>query len=128
MYAMYIHHSQDDSGATLFGVICAAGVLGLLGIWTLIYRSIEASREADRLRMVEDKYSGETASRISQKMFWQGQTADQLRDSLGPPHAVDVKLLKTRRREIWKYHNYEAHRYRTRITLDDGIVTTWTTK
>ena len=127
MYAVYAHHSQDDGGATLFGVGAAVVVLALLGIWTLIYRAMEASREADRQRMVEDKYSGATAAMISQKMFWRGQTADQLRDSLGTPHAVEVKLLKTRRREIWKYHNYEAKRYRTRITLDDGIVTTWTT-
>jgi len=77
--------------------------------------------------MVFSKYTGETASLIAQKMFWRGQTAEQLKNSLGLPDAVDVKLLKTRRREVWKYGHYEANRYRTRVTLDNGIVTTWTT-
>ena len=128
MFAMYVHHSQNDGSDAAFKIVASVVVFVLLGIWVLIHQAMEASREADRQRMVDAKYSGETAAMISKKMFWQGQTADQLRDSLGPPHAVDVKLLKTRRREIWKYHNYEANRYRTRITLDDGIVTTWTTK
>lgn len=79
------------------------------------------------MRTVSQKYTGETASLIGKKMFWRGQTAEQLTDSLGPPAAIEVKLLKTKRREIWKYGHYEANRYSTRITLDNGIVTTWTT-
>ena len=76
--------------------------------------------------MVSDKHTGELASLISQKRFWQGQTAEQLMDSLGPPDEVEVRPMKTKQREIWKYGYYGANRYRTRITLDNGIVTTWT--
>jgi len=123
---MLARHAQSDD-STFFGIIFAAVVMALLGIWSLIYRARESKREDERLRMVSHKYTGETASLIGQKMFWRGQTAEQLTDSLGPPDAIDVKLLKTKRREIWKYGNYEANRYSTRITLDDGIVTTWTT-
>ncbi len=120
------HVHDDDS--TLFGILFAVAVMALLGLWSLIYQAGQAKREDERLQMVAEKYSGEIADLIARKMFWRGQTAEQLRDSLGPPEAVEVKLLKTRRREIWKYGHYEADRYRTRVTLDDDIVTTWTTR
>jgi hypothetical protein len=120
------HFHDDDS--TLFGIVFAAAVMALLGLWSLIYQAGQSKREDERLRMVAEKYSGETANLIAQKMFWRGQTAEQLRDSLGPLEAIEVKLLKTRRQEIWKYDHYEANRYRTRVTLDEGIVTTWTTR
>jgi len=123
---MLTRHPQSDD-STLFGIIVAAVVLAFLGIWSLIYRARESKREDERLRTVSQKYTGETASLIGKKMFWRGQTAEQLTDSLGPPAAIEVKLLKTKRREIWKYGHYEANRYSTRITLDNGIVTTWTT-
>ena len=124
---MYIASRIHNDEGTLFGIIFALVVMVLLGICSLIYRAGEQKREHERLRMVSDKYTGEIASLISQKMFWRGQTAEQLIDSLGSPDAIDVKLLKTRRREIWKFGHYEANRYRTRVTLDNGIVTTWTT-
>lgn len=116
--------SHGDGGVK--AVFSLVGVV-VLGIWVLIYKAREAKREEERLTMVSSKYTGATASLIAQKMFWHGQTAEQLKDSLGLPDAVDVKLLKTRRREVWKYGHYEANRYRTRVTLDNGIVTTWTT-
>ncbi len=124
---MLARHDAPSDDSTFFGIIVAAAVMALLGIWVLINRAQESKREDERLRMVSDKYSGETASLIAQKMFWRGQTAEQLRDSLGLPEAIDVKLLKTKRREIWKYGHYEANRYSTHITLDNGTVTTWTT-
>jgi hypothetical protein len=103
-------------------------VMALLGIRFLIHRAGQQTRAAERLRIVSNEYTGEIAFRISQKMFWRRQTADQLRDSLGPPDAIDVKLLKTKYREIWEYGHDEANRYRTRVTLDDGIVTTRATR
>jgi hypothetical protein len=119
--------THTDGDGTVFGAILAAVVMALLGIFVLIRKADQKDREDERLRTVSEKYTGEVAAAIRQKMCWRGQTAEQLRDSLGSPDAIDVKLLKTRHREIWKYGHYEANRYRARVTLDDGIVTTWTT-
>ncbi len=124
MHTTHVH----DADSTLFGIIFAIPVMAVLGLWSLVHQARESKREAGRVQMVSEKYSGETASLIVQKMFWQGQTAEQLRDSLGPPEAVEVKLLKTKRREVWKYGGDGANRYRTRITLDNGIVSTWITR
>ena len=38
---------------------------------------------------------------------------------------MDDKLLKTRKREVWKYNRTGVNRYGLRITLDNDIVTTW---
>ncbi len=124
---MYASHAHDDD-LTAFKLIFSVVGVVVVGIWVLVYKAIESQREGERLKMVSSKYSGETASLISKKMFWPGQTAEQLKDSLGEPQAVEVKPMKTRYREIWKYGNDGANRYRTRITLDDGVVTTWTTR
>jgi hypothetical protein len=38
---------------------------------------------------------------------------------------VDRKLLKTMKREIWKYNPRGVNRYGLRITLDNDIVSGW---
>ena len=68
---------------------------------------------------------GATVARIERKELWVGETADQLRDALGEPEVVDVKPLKTRKREIWKYGRTGRNRYSTRVTLDNGAVVRW---
>jgi hypothetical protein len=119
-------NSRDDAFLIKAATFVVCLVIG--GIIAAVRRSEDAGREEGRLTMVSLKYSGETASLISKKMFWQGQTADQLMDSLGPPDAVESVLMATRKREIWKYGNDGANRYRTRITLDNDVVTKWTTR
>lgn len=63
--------------------------------------------------------------RIMKKHFWQGQSADQLMDSLGPPADIDSKIMKTKSRYVWKYHSTGKNRYRLRITIEDGEVVGW---
>ena len=69
--------------------------------------------------------NGPAVARIERKELWVGETADQLRDALGEPEVIDVKPLKTRTREIWKYGRTGRNRYATRITLDNGTVVRW---
>jgi hypothetical protein len=57
--------------------------------------------------------------------YWVGQHHELLRDALGPPDAIDQKNMATRQRQIWKYGPAGVNRYKLRITLDDGIVTTF---
>jgi len=74
------------------------------------------------------KYSGQTLGLILDGRVWLGQTAEQLVDSIGRPHGVDHKTMKTIRREIWKYGHRGSNRYRVRVTLDFGRVVSWDDK
>ena len=58
-------------------------------------------------------------------VLWQGETAEQLRESLGTPPDTDQKVLKTKTKEIWKYRPTKRNRFGLKVTLDDGIVTGW---
>lgn len=54
-------------------------------------------KKPKRLQVLEEKYKNEQLARkIYDGYFWQGQSASQLRDSLGQPEAVDTKVLKTK--------------------------------
>jgi hypothetical protein len=62
---------------------------------------------------------------IMQKRFWEGQTRDQLLDSIGRPAAIDDLLLKTKKKEIWKYSKDGRNRYKLRVTLEGDVVVGW---
>lgn len=82
-----------------------------------------------RLSYLRNKYQDEAlVQRIYKEYFWENQSAEQLRDSLGPPAAIDNKLLKTKTREIWKYNHQGANRYSLRITVENGYVSGWDQK
>ncbi len=61
-------------------------------------------------------------------VLWQGETAEQLRESLGNPADTDEKVLKTKTKEIWKYRPTARSRFGLKVTLDDGVVTGWEQK
>ncbi|HVZ83973.1 MAG TPA: hypothetical protein VG893_09900 [Terracidiphilus sp.] len=111
----------ESIGIGTFVLIIATGIF--LMIW------IKHSRRQARIQQLQDKYGDpHVVDLILHRHFWQGQTAEQLADSLGTPQGVDRKCLSTRNREIWKYNHRGANRYGLRITLDDGIVSTWDQK
>jgi hypothetical protein len=112
------------SGESLVAVallLCCLGALVLRRTW------IASEQEYTRAR-AEMRAAGlreEQSIRIERKELWVGETAAQLRDALGEPEGVDVKQLKTRTREVWKYGRTGRNRYSTRITLDNGTVVRW---
>lgn len=59
---------------------------------------------------------------------WQGQTSDQLRDSLGDPVEVDERVFKSKSRHIWKYRPIGTRRYGLRITIENHVVVGWDDK
>jgi hypothetical protein len=61
-------------------------------------------------------------------MFWQGQTQEQLLDSLGRPADTDTKVLKTKTKEIWKYNRVGKNRFGLRVTVENGVVVGWDKK
>jgi hypothetical protein len=67
-------------------------------------------------------------NRLMDGYFWENQTSEQLLDSLGKPADIDVKILKTKKKEIWKYNHRGGNRYGLRITLDNDLVIGWEQK
>jgi len=79
-----------------------------------------------RRKQLLTKYGDEEiVRRIMKKLIWEGQSKDQLIDSLGRPLDVDQKVLKTKSRETWKYQRTGKNRYRLRVVVENDIVIGW---
>jgi hypothetical protein len=99
--------------------------IAILVIWILARIINTRARRAELLKKYGDK---EVVDRIMRRSFWQGQTAEQLMDSLGPPVDTDEKLLRKSLRRTWKYHQTGQNRYALRITLENDVVIGWDKK
>ncbi len=83
---------------------------------------------ARRMRLTMKYKDEELVQDLLDETFWQGQTAEQLRDSLGEPLDIDEKVLKTKTKEVWKYQQTGKNRYALKITLENGVVVAWDQK
>ena len=113
------------------------GIFVALIIGYAMFRAARASaKEKARLAEMEErrqrllaKYGDDQiVSRIMGHEIWQGQSHEQLRDSMGVPVGTDQKVMKKHQREVWKYHQTGVNRYGLRVTLEDGIVVGWDDK
>jgi len=66
--------------------------------------------------------------KLMQKTIWQGESSEQLIDSLGRPLDIDTKVMKTKTKEVWKYDQRGVNRYGLRITLENGVIVGWDKK
>jgi hypothetical protein len=103
----------DSAVPAIFVIGLLAAVLGA----AFTYSQAKA-RRVGRLRA---KYGDDgVVERILGRKFWEGQTADQLRDALGQPDSIEDQMIISRSRQAWVYG-----RRRIMITLDDGVVVAW---
>ncbi len=65
---------------------------------------------------------------LMSRRFWQGQTSEQLVDSLGEPSDLDRKVLKSKTKETWKYHEVRKNQFSLRIFVENDLVTGWDKK
>lgn len=76
-----------------------------------------------------NKYKDEVlVEKLMSRSFWQGQTGEQLTDSLGLPEDINEQVLKTMKKEIWKYDKTGNNRYALKITIENGKVIGWDKK
>ncbi|TAJ31976.1 MAG: DUF2845 domain-containing protein [Nitrospirae bacterium] len=93
------------------------------------YTRSQSKKRQLRLEYLRNKYKDDAlVQKIVAGYFWKGQTANQLIDSLGQPADVDQKVLKSMKREIWKYRPQSRTRYGLRITLENDVVVGWDQK
>lgn len=89
---------------------------------------VEATHE-QRVAYLLEKYGDESiVSSILSGDIWQGQTADQVRDTLGEPIDTDSDVLKTKVKEVWKYRQFGVNRYGLRVKLENDLVVGWEEK
>jgi hypothetical protein len=110
--------------------------IALLVVYTLFNAWRRIACEQERRAALEarrgylmDKYcNGRLVELILNSKLWEQQTAEQLRDSLGDPDDVDEKVMKSKRRETWKYFPAGANRFALRVVVENGLVTGWDDK
>jgi len=65
---------------------------------------------------------------IVKKTVQQGMSQEMVSDALGQPAEVSTNILKTKKKETWKYHRVGSNRYLIKVFLEDDIVVGWETK
>ena len=122
-------------GLIVGGIVKVFEAIGLVAPLVLVVIVIigvawyKYTKHQKRLKYLREKYQDEElVQRIAEGYFWQGQTAEQVIDSIGNPVDVDKKMLKTKKKEVWKYNHRGANRYGLRITLENSIVVEWDKK
>lgn len=86
------------------------------------------ARKRRRATLLTKYGNPDIVDRIMSRSFWQGQTEEQLSDSLGEPADVESRVMKTKHRAIWKYQPAGKNRYLLRVTLENGAVVGWEQK
>ena len=120
------------AGLPLWLFIKAVNSVGLitvvmlgLGVTSAVVFIRFKQRAARRTQLLAKYGDQTTVERIMKNLYWQGQTQEQLLDSLGHPLSIDNHLLKTKERQTWKYQRTGKNRYSLRFTLEDRIVVGW---
>lgn len=113
----------------MFALVLPLLIIGVpIFILVMIARG-RAQAERERKEAIYRIYGHtEIAERLISKTIWVGETERQLRDSLGNPHDTDEKVLKTKKKVIWKYQHRGGNRYGLRITVENGAVVGWDEK
>lgn len=113
----------------LLGIVVLIVLLPFVGLYKLCRMWSRCNSKNKRLSYLVEKYQDENlAQRLVSGSIWEGQSEEQLRDSLGSPVAVDNKRLKTKTREVWKYDQTGVNRFALRVTMENGFVSGWDQK
>ena len=119
IYAIFKIGEYVGWTALIVGIIVVAGLI----IWSKV-----ASQKKRREELMVKYEDTDLVDNLIKKTFWQGQTSEQLLDSLGHPADIDEKILKTKKKEVWKYNHISGNRYSLRITLENDVVIGWDQK
>ena len=105
-------------------------IVGLIISFFVIKFLLNRRKYKKWVSYLKQKYNNdaEIVDAILNGQFWKGQSAEQLRDSLGSPSAIDRQVLKTKTKEVWKYNEIKKDQYALRIMLEKDEVVGWDQK
>jgi hypothetical protein len=101
------------------------GLLLVIGLWVALSIWLDKRRRARLFAKYGDM---QIVEGIMRRTFWQGQTPEQLVDSIGRPVDVDRKVMKNKTKEVWKYQQTGKGRFALRITFENDVVVGWEKK
>lgn len=99
-------------------------VLFIIAFSTFSYYSNKKRREFLMAKYQDAKL----VEKLMSKQIWQGQTEEQLLDSLGRPRDIDQNVLKTKVKKTWKYNETGKNRYALKVIIENGQVVGWDKK
>ena len=86
----------------------------------------ERAREQVRRHYLLTRYNDEhIVNAIMGRQVWVGMTREQLVESWGHPHDIKQTILKTKRKDEFKYTNVGVNRYLSRVFLENDEVVGW---
>jgi len=100
-----------------------------LGLILAVWIAAKVYSQKKRREELMSKYSDQKiVEQIIRRSIWQGQTKEQLIDSIGKPIGVDERVYKSKKAETWKYNQTGAKTFALRIIIEDGVVVGWEKK
>lgn len=112
-------------------LIIALIVIVVIGIGLVTaYKNKKRREDVERRRaaLLAKYHDPQIVDKIMRHVFWQGQSQEQLLDSLGRPADIDQKVMKTKVKETWKYNPMGSNRFGLRITIENSVVVGWDQK
>lgn len=110
-------------------VLLVGLVVIVLALFLVLHYHLKRKRREERFRTLVERFgSEEIAGDIMDQKFWIGQSSEMLMESLGAPAAIDKQIMKTKRKEVWKYRQVRRNQFALRITLANDRVVGWDKK
>lgn len=98
-------------------------------VWKIIGHISRTYARKRRQEYLMSKYDdADLVEALMGRRFWQGQTSEQLIDSLGEPRDLDRKVLKSKTKETWKYNEVRKNQFSLRIFVENDLVVGWDKK
>jgi len=95
-------------------------IIAIFVIVAILFSYFEAQRE----KMLRDRYgNSKYLNYIINRKICIGFTEDMLLDSIGNPVDRDLDMSIKKRKEVWKYDHEGGNRYKTRVIIENRIVT-----
>jgi hypothetical protein len=111
------------------GVIASIILVILIVKFALALRRKRKRKEAvaRRVQDLVSQFGTWTAERILKNEIWQGMTRKMLLEAMGEPVDVDQNILKSKKKETWKYGWEGANRFKLQVFLENDVVVGWKT-
>jgi hypothetical protein len=92
------------------------------------HEAFMAAKEAERVaryHALVARYGQAAADGIVRGRYWQGATAEMIRESLGAPADIREKVYKSKTKTTYCYRQVAKNRYELRIHFEDYVVVGW---